>query len=63
MPEGMSHLSVLRVVVRNGLSRDLASLLVRDLRTVTEHLSAAGGAGRSGTAADAGQQVRAGFHH
>jgi hypothetical protein len=30
---------------------------------VTEHLSAAGGAGRSGTAADAGQQVRAGFHH
>ncbi len=41
MPKGMEQLSVLRIVVRNGFSRDLAGMLVRDLRTVTEHLQVA----------------------
>ena len=60
MPEGMEHLSVLRVVVRNGLSRDLAGLLVRDLKRVTELL------GRRRPADSApvmDERVRAGFHH
>src|SRR5579875_1360079 len=40
MPEGMEDVSVLRIVVRNGFSRDLAELFLRDLRTVTDHLAA-----------------------
>jgi glutamate decarboxylase len=60
MPEGMENLSVLRFVVRNGFSRDLACLLIRDVRVVTERLSArAAGA----TAPAASQEARTGFHH
>jgi glutamate decarboxylase len=45
MPEGMEDVSVLRIVVRNGFSRDLAELFLRDLRTVTDHLAAAAAPG------------------
>ncbi len=40
MPPDMEDVSVLRIVVRNGFSRDLATLLIRDLRVVTQHLAA-----------------------
>jgi glutamate decarboxylase len=39
MPPGMEDISVLRIVVRNGFSRDLATLLVRDVRVETERLA------------------------
>jgi hypothetical protein len=35
----MEDISVLRIVVRNGFSRDLATLLVRDVRVETERLA------------------------
>jgi len=44
--------AVLRIVVRNGFSRDLASLLVEDLKRVDERLRSAH-PGR----------VDVGFHH
>jgi glutamate decarboxylase len=50
MPEEMEDLSVLRVVVRNGFSRDLAELFVRDLGAVTEHLTAVAVPGAPGKA-------------
>ena len=40
-PENMQDTAVLRIVVRNGFSRDLASLLISDLRGQVEALSAA----------------------
>jgi glutamate decarboxylase len=55
MPAGMEDVHVLRVVVRNGFSRDMAELLVRDLRAVVERLERVGGD------VDAGD--RTGFHH
>jgi glutamate decarboxylase len=56
MPPGMEDMHVLRVVVRNGFSRDMAELLVRDLRRVVERLEQAGGD-------DVGAGRRTGFHH
>jgi glutamate decarboxylase len=50
MPPAVEDLSVLRVCVRNGFSRDLASLLLDDLRRAVERQ------GRRGAAP-------AGFHH
>jgi glutamate decarboxylase len=38
-PRNLQHVSVLRIVVRNGLSRDLADLLVADLRREVEQLN------------------------
>jgi glutamate decarboxylase len=38
MPEGMEEIAVLRVVVRNGLSHDLATMLLADIRRVTAEL-------------------------
>jgi glutamate decarboxylase len=38
-PPALEHLAVLRVVVRNGFSRDLAGLLIADLRRVVGRLS------------------------
>jgi glutamate decarboxylase len=38
MPEDMEEMSVLRVVVRNGFSRDLAGMLLADIKRVTETL-------------------------
>jgi glutamate decarboxylase len=40
-PENMQDTAVLRIVVRNGFSRDLADLLLSDLRAQVEALSAA----------------------
>jgi glutamate decarboxylase len=37
----MQDTAVLRIVVRNGFSADLADLLITDLRTQTEELAAA----------------------
>jgi glutamate decarboxylase len=40
-PENMQDTAVLRIVVRNGFSRDLADLLLSDLRTQVQALAAA----------------------
>jgi glutamate decarboxylase len=40
-PENMQDVAVLRIVVRNGLSRDLAGLLISDLSTQVRALAAA----------------------
>jgi glutamate decarboxylase len=57
MPTGMEDVHVLRIVVRNGFTRDMAGLLVDDLRRVLDRLDRAGGdrVGMAGT--------RTGFHH
>jgi glutamate decarboxylase len=54
MAPGMEDVDVLRVVVRNGFSRDLAQLLLADLDRVIARLEAHGGT--PGTA-------RPSFHH
>jgi glutamate decarboxylase len=41
-PANMQDTAVLRIVVRNGFSRDLADLLIADLRTQVDTLAAAG---------------------
>jgi glutamate decarboxylase len=56
MPPDLQELAVLRVVVRNGFSHDLADLLVADLR---RHLTFLGGLDRPLPASDRGE----GFHH
>jgi glutamate decarboxylase len=38
-PRNLEHITVLRIVVRNGFSRDLADLLVADLRREVDQLS------------------------
>jgi glutamate decarboxylase len=58
MPPALEDLAVLRVCVRNGFSRDLAGLLVDDLRRKTEHLRTRGPA--PGAEADT---IRTAFHH
>ena len=55
MPTGLQDMAVLRIVVRNGFSRDLAELLMDDLRAVTGRL-----AGERPARSD---QERTGFHH
>jgi glutamate decarboxylase len=52
-PANREELAVLRVVCRNGFSRDLADLLLEDLRQLLPELRAQGGAGPR----------RAAFHH
>ncbi|QEC47637.1 glutamate decarboxylase [Baekduia soli] len=54
MPQGLEDLHVLRIVVRNGFSRDMAGLLVRDLQSVVARLT-----GDEARAPGA----RIGFHH
>jgi glutamate decarboxylase len=56
MPHGMQDVHVLRIVVRNGFSRDLAGLLLRDLRSVVDGLGQ--GDAHRDRAGD-----RTGFHH
>ncbi|MCW2996361.1 MAG: glutamate decarboxylase [Conexibacter sp.] len=56
MPTGMEDVSVLRVCVRNGFSRDLASIFLEDLKLATERLRHRA----EGPPPDA---VRASFHH
>jgi glutamate decarboxylase len=55
MPPALDGTKVLRVVVRNGFSRDLATLFVADLGHVVDRL--AGGRG------SANDESRTGFHH
>jgi glutamate decarboxylase len=57
MPTGMEDVHVLRVVVRNGFTRDMAGMLVDDLRRVLDRLRRAGG-----DAVGMGGE-RTGFHH
>jgi len=52
-PEHREDLAVLRIVCRNGFSRDLADLFLQDLRSAVDDL-------RQGSAASSGP---AGFHH
>ncbi len=58
MPAGLEELAVLRVVVRNGFSRDMAAALVGDLRSVAARLAA-----RSAGAAGPSDADRTSFHH
>ncbi|QDZ15240.1 glutamate decarboxylase [Humibacter ginsenosidimutans] len=55
MPEALTALTVQRVVVRNGLSRDLAAGLVQDIRTHVKELDA--------LRAPLPPARRVGFHH
>ncbi len=51
MPPGIEDMAVLRVVVRNGLGRDLATLLIADVEREIKYLEEHGGQpgeGRSG---------------
>jgi len=52
-PENREDLAVLRIVCRNGFSRDLADLFLQDLRAAVDEL-------QQGSAASSGP---AGFHH
>ncbi len=67
MPEGMEDISVLRIVVRNGLSRDLARMLLSDLRQVSERLSQVASHMEPAAAValekEARKKARTGFHH
>ena len=57
LPPALDDVSVLRVVVRNGFSRDLAKMLLDDLANVTKRLATAAGPGLGPT------EKRQGFHH
>ncbi|HEV8064733.1 MAG TPA: glutamate decarboxylase, partial [Acidimicrobiales bacterium] len=66
MPDGMHDISVLRVVVRNGFSRDLARMLLADLNRVTVALQARAPHVDTAAAAKhehAQRRARTGFHH
>ncbi|HVC71322.1 MAG TPA: glutamate decarboxylase [Acidimicrobiales bacterium] len=54
MPPALEDVSVLRVVVRNGFSRDLAELFLADLKTAVDRLSRRGAGG---------VEERTSFHH
>ncbi|HEY7946734.1 MAG TPA: glutamate decarboxylase [Acidimicrobiales bacterium] len=54
MPPALDDVSVLRVVVRNGFSRDLAALFLTDLRNTVDRLA------RRGVETD---EERTSFHH
>ena len=41
MPPALDHVAVLRIVVRNGFSRDLACMLIEDLQRADERLRSA----------------------
>ena len=58
MPPDLQDTSVLRIVVRNGLSRDMAGILMDDLKNAVERLE------KSGTVPQVeSDDARAGFHH
>ena len=56
MPPAIEDLHVMRICVRNGFSRDLAELLLGDLRKATKKLERRGGD-------DCDPAHRASFHH
>ncbi|WP_194912853.1 glutamate decarboxylase [Catenulispora rubra] len=41
LPPGLQDVTVMRLVIRNGFSRDIADLLLRNLREAVDHLTAA----------------------
>lgn len=45
LPANAEHIDVLRMVVRESFGRDMAELLLGDLRTAVDHLASAPGAG------------------
>ncbi len=53
MPPALDHVAVLRIVVRNGFSRDLAGMLIDDLQHVDARLRSA----------QLGRPTDVGFHH
>ncbi|WP_420098133.1 glutamate decarboxylase [Corynebacterium sp.] len=55
MPDNLTDVTVQRIVVRNGMSHDLASFLVRDIHDCVDHLNQADGTPPDGE--------RSGFHH
>ena len=72
MPPKVQDLAVLRIVIREGFSRDLADMLLNDLRTAIAHFDAQPGHPRPsnhvkraksiGTANACGMRVRPGLH-
>jgi len=56
MPQNLEHLAVLRIVVRNGMSRDMADLLLDDIRRAVAHLEKHG---RPTTA----EEAHVAYHH
>ena len=56
MPPALQDVDVLRVVVRNDFSRDLAGMLLDDLRWAVERL-------QRGAAARGDMDSRSAFHH
>ncbi|MFD7640978.1 glutamate decarboxylase [Kitasatospora sp. NPDC059795] len=57
-PEGRTDLAVLRVVCRNGFTRDLADLLLNDLRWLLPELER-----QPAPFSELGMPQRSGFHH
>ncbi|OKJ10343.1 glutamate decarboxylase [Kitasatospora sp. CB01950] len=57
-PEGRTDLAVLRVVCRNGFTRDLADLLLNDLRRLLPELER-----QPAPLSELGMPQRSGFHH
>jgi glutamate decarboxylase len=57
LPPALDDVSVLRVVVRNGFSRDLARMLLDDLQAVLKRLATSAGPNRGPT------ENKASFHH
>jgi glutamate decarboxylase len=53
LPPALDHISVLRIVVRNGFSRDLAALLIEDIKRAVARL----------TAGHPSPGAKVGFHH
>jgi glutamate decarboxylase len=59
MPPDLQDISVLRVVVRNGMSRDMATMLINDLKAAVTRLEQRGAVPEP----PGGDEARAGFHH
>lgn len=57
LPSDLASVTVQRIVVRNGFSRDLAAYLVRDLRVAVRDLQA------GFRSSHVTQTPQAGFHH
>jgi glutamate decarboxylase len=58
MPDALTDVTVQRIVVRNGMSHDLATLLVRDIRACVHYLDGLDAPLPSNTDGN-----RSGFHH
>ncbi|MGJ8586136.1 MAG: glutamate decarboxylase [Marinosulfonomonas sp.] len=57
LPSNCQDRAVQRILVRNGVSRDLASLLLQDMKSALEHL------GKHPRQAPLGDEDASGFHH